>query len=260
MKGVFKTEVPMLKTVVRVATNINFNCTKKEFNQLDAFNKAYPDKMFFVNSNINTPELLAINDHPYKVVVTINPTMIVRQECLTRLHQLNKSKVAFVRVKYIPNNSAINKLIKDLAKDNYAVVVTVQRWNGKESLLNWTRLEYYEHTHNRYRLAGEALKALQDYVDTFDEKVFICDRIGAGCGGCKLCTMLTAGVACKLSSINLSSSGLCKFNCPDCFAKTLQDMCKGFGYLPIVYDRIKANSKQAGQSQHIKDSLKKMGV
>jgi hypothetical protein len=261
MKAITCSDHPVLQRVVRVATNNNFNCTNKEFAQLDEINKANPTSMFFINSNINTPDLLKVNDHPYKVVVTINPTLIVRRECVERFYKIDKNKVAFVRVKYIPDHPEINKLIAKLAKDNYAVVITVQRWNGKEALLNWTKLEHYTHTHNRYRLSGEALKRLQEFVDTFEkEKVFLCDRIGVGCGGCKLCTMLTAGVACKLSSLNLSSSGLCPFNCPDCFAKTLQNMCRAFGYQPIIYDRIKANSKQAGQSQHIKDSLKKMGV
>jgi hypothetical protein len=255
-----KERIP-LQLVVRVATNVNFNCTTKEWKQLDGFNKAYPEATFFVNSNVNTPDLLTINDHPYKAVITINPTLVVRQECIEKFHQLDKNKIAFVRVKYIPGDPEIQKLIDKLAKKYYAVVVTVQRWNGKESLLNWTKLEYYEHTHSRYRLAGVALKELQDFVDKYeDERVFICDRIGAGCRGCKICTMLVAGRESKLTSLNMSSSGLCKFNCPDCYAKRLQDMCKAFGYKPIIFDKIDRNSKQAGQSKHIKDSLKEMGV
>ena len=88
--------------------------------------------------------------------------------------------------------------------------------------------------------------------------MFICDRIGVGCGGCKLCTMLTSGAESKLSSINLSTSGICKFNCPDCFAKTLQHFSVAMGYNPIVYDKIKANSKQAGKTEHIKNTLQKI--
>jgi hypothetical protein len=260
MRGVLRTDRPALQRVVRVATNNNFNCTKKEFEQLDGFNKANPDSTFFINSNINTPELLAVNDHPYKTVVTVNPTLLIRKECVDRLYKLDPKKVAFVRVKYIPRHPEINKLITRLAKDCYAVVVTVQRWNGRESLLNWTELEHYTHTHNRYRLSGTALKELQDFVDSVPGKVFVCDRVGVGCKGCKLCVMLTSGTSSELSSINLSSSGLCKFNCPDCFAKTLQHFSMAMGYQPIVYDRIKANSKQNGRSQHIRDSLIEIGA
>jgi heme-degrading monooxygenase HmoA len=247
-----------VRKTVRVATNNNFNCTIKEFKQLAALTLANPDSVFFINSNINTPELLRVNEHPYKIVVTVNPTLLVRNECIDKLYQLNKDLVAFVRVKYIPGHPEIKDLITKLAKDDYAVVVTVQRWNGREALLNWTKLEHYTFAHNRYRLSGEALKELQDFVDSFEqEKVFICDRVGGGCGACKLCTMLTSGEQSKLASINLSSSGLCQFNCPDCYAKTMQAMVLAFGYQPIVYDHIKANSKQAGNTAHIKDTLQK---
>jgi hypothetical protein len=265
MKATFRTDLPVLKRVVRVATNNNFNCTNKEFRQLDELNLANPDAMFFINSNVNTPELLKINEHPYKVVVTVNPTLIVRSESVSKLYQVDKSKVAFVRVKYIPGHPEINRLITRLVKDNYAVVVTVQRWNGIEALLNYTKLEHYSFSHNRFRLSGEALKGLQRFIDSFGskDKVFLCDRVGCGCKGCKLCVMLTAGVSCAgvscdMSSINLSTSGICKFNCPDCYAKTMQSMSRAFGYQPIVYDRIKANSKQTGRTGHIKDTFEKV--
>ena len=58
----------MKTQVVRVAISNNFNCTDKEWKQLDTFTKANPDKSFFVNSNIHTPKLHTVNDHDYKVV------------------------------------------------------------------------------------------------------------------------------------------------------------------------------------------------
>ena len=260
MKATLRSDLPVLKRVVRVATNNNFNCTNKEFKQLDDLNLTNPDAMFFINSNVNTPELLKINEHSYKAVITVNPTLIIRSESVNRLYQIDKSKVAFVRVKYIPDHPEINRLITKLVKDNYAVVITVQRWNGIEALLNYTKLEHYSFSHNRFRLSGEALNELQRFIDSFgsDKKVFLCDRIGCGCKGCKLCVMLTAKVDCEMSSINLSTSGICKFNCPDCYAKTMQSMSRAFGYQPIIYDRIKANSKQSGRTTHIKETLEKV--
>jgi hypothetical protein len=218
-----------------------------------------PDSLFFINSNINTPNLLKVNEYPYKVVVTVNPTLIVRKECIDSLHEIKKDKVAFVRVKYIPGYPEINNLIMSLVKEDYAVVITMQRWNGIEALRNWTKLEYYTFSHNRFRLSGEALEELRKFVDSFKtEKIFLCDRVGGGCGTCKLCVMLTAGINLKIASINLSSSGICKFNCPDCYAKTMQNMSRAFGYRPIIYNEIKANSKQAGISQHAKDAVKQI--
>ena len=159
-----------IRKTVRVATNNNFNCTPKEFKQLDELAKSNPDSVFFINSNINTPELLRANDHPYKIVVTVNPTLIVRDECIERLYQIRKDLVAFVRVKYIPDHPEIKDVITKVSKDNYAVVVTVQRWNGIEALLNWTKLEHYTFAHNRFRLSGSALKELQDFVDNFKDR------------------------------------------------------------------------------------------
>ena len=248
---------PELKKVVRVATNNNFNCTVKEFKQLKAMELAHPESIFFVNSNINTPELLRLNDNNYKVALTINPTLVVRPESYARLKQIDKNKVAFVRVKYLPEHPEIKDLVTSLVKDDYATVLTIQRWNGIESLQNYTDRKHYTHEHNRFRLSGEALKEVIAFVDSFkDGKVFLCDRVGGGCGTCKLCVMLTAGINLKLSSVNLSSSGLCKFNCPDCYAKAMQVMSVGMGNTPLVFDKIKANLKQAGKSQHAKDALK----
>jgi len=249
--------VPLKKTV-RVATNNNFNCTLAEFKQLDELAASRPNYYFFINSNINTPRLLAINEHPYKAVVTINPTLKVVQKSVDKLYQLDKKKVAFVRVKLIPKHPEIQELITKLAKDNYAVVVTVQRWNSKKSAATWSDLDFYKYNHSRYRLTGVELEGLHTFVDASDKKVFICDRLGIGCAGCKLCIMLTSGEQSKLASINLSSSGVCKFNCPDCYAKRMSEMAVSFGNSPIAFDKIKANYKQSGNTAHIQETLKEV--
>ena len=255
----FMSNRPELKKVVRVAVTNNFNCTPAEFRQLKQMELANPDSFFFVNCNINTPDLNRINDNTYKVVLTINPTFTITSESIARLHEIDKDKIAFVRVKYIPARPDHVKLIKDLAKDNYAVVVTTQRWNGLKSLSIYTDKKYYTWEHNRFRLSGEALKEVTKLVDSFkNEKVFLCDRIGGGCGTCKLCVMLTAGQNLKLASVNLSSSGICKFNCPDCYAKRMQELSFMWGNYPIQFDKIKANAKQSGSLQHNKDALKNL--
>ena len=253
----FISDRPELKKVVRVAVTNNFNCTRAEFRQLKQMELANPDSIFFVNCNINTPNLLQINENTYKAVLTINPTFTINPESISRLYKINKDKIAFVRVKYLPARPEHIKLVKDLAKDNYAVVVTTQRWNGLKTLQLYTDKKYYTWEHNRFRLSGEALKEVTEFVDSFkNEKVFLCDRVGGGCGTCKLCVMLTAGQNLKLASVNLSSSGVCKFNCPDCYAKRMQELSLMWGNKPIQYDQIKANAKQAGSLQHNKDAVK----
>jgi hypothetical protein len=102
-------------SIIRVAVNNNFNCTTSEWIQLNEFAKNHPDKTFFVNSNINTPALPTIKDHPYKAVVTVNPNILIKDqsEICRRLMPI-KSRIAFVRVKYVPDHPAFFILMNAL--------------------------------------------------------------------------------------------------------------------------------------------------
>jgi hypothetical protein len=244
-----------MKQVVRVAVSNNFNCTDKEWNQLHTFTKTNPDKCFFINSNIHTPKLHTVNDHDYKVVVTANPNLIPQTKILSKLQAI-KSKVAFVRVKYLPHNKAIKRLLFDIVQRGYPVVITLQRFNGKASLEKYTKTDYYEYSCSRYRLAGEELTRIKDFVSflrsAMNKQVWICDESGKGCKGCGLCATLTTNQSLPIASLNLSTSGICKFNCPDCYAKTMQHFCKAMGNNPISFDKIKQNEKQAGRTEHIR--------
>lgn len=250
---------PEINKVVRVAVSNNFNCTKKEWEQLNSFNYKHPESIFFVNCNVNTPQLETINNHDYKSVITVNPDLYVIERSIQNLYKLNQDKVSFVRVKYIPTMSEHKILITRLANEGYAVVVTAQRWNGKRNLLKYTNIEHYNWNHNRYRLNKKAMQELCSFVDDLsDKKVFICDRTGGGCSACHLCSFLPTGANLKITSVNLSSSGICKFNCPDCYAKTMQNMAVKLKHAPLIFDKIKANTKQAGNSKHIKHSIKEL--
>lgn len=252
-------QVPACNEVVRVATNNNFNCTEKEWAQLDLFAQMYPQRYFFINTNIKTPKLATINEHPYQAVITANPDLVVDPSLVKRLSTVEPSKVAFVRVKWLPDTPEHADLIEDLLEEAHDVVITLQRWNGKKTLGEYTSLEHYKHSCSKYRLCGEALQQVHDYVDELVEQghsVYICDRKDLGCGGCGLCARLTLGKAAKISSLNLSSSGICPYSCPDCYAKTMQHMNRCFGHQPIAYDVIKQNAKQAGKTKHIKNAKK----
>jgi hypothetical protein len=66
------------------------------------------------------------------------------------------------------------------------------------------------------------------------------------------CASLTCGSAdVDIASLNLSSSGVCKFNCPSCYAKTMQRFLVACENNPIAYDVIKKNRKQSGKTKHI---------
>ena len=86
---------------------------------------------------------------------------------------------------------------------------------------------------------------------------YICDRKGLGCQGCGLCSLLVTGQKLPIKSVNLSSSGLCPYNCPDCYAKTMQHFSKAMGHNPLAFDKIAANDKQAGHLKHIKNAKEK---
>ncbi len=153
------------------------------------------------------------------------------------------------------------ELIAVLAYGDFPVVVTIQRWNKKTSLFAHTEKHHYKWSHNRFRLHGDSLQEVLDFVDSFtDQKVFVCDRIGGGCGTCRLCSFLTTGKDLKISSIDMSSSGLCRFDCPDCYAKTMQRMSTNFGNSPLIFDKIRANTKQAGRLVHIKERMELLDV
>jgi hypothetical protein len=253
----------MKTETVRIGVTNNFNCTAREWAQVDRFAKANPNKSFFVNSNIRTPKLATVAKHPYKVVITANPDLDIDEdigvEKILNTLKLIKKRVAFVRVKYIPNRTTIASLIGALLGAGYPVVLTLQRFNGKKTLLKYTGLSYYKFSCSRYRLNGPALDSVVSLVKDFHDNgfpIYICDIKGEGCGGCGLCSKLTTGKDLKISSLNLSTSGICPYNCCDCYAKTMQKFSKAMGNKPIIYDVIRQNDKQSGRLEHIKQAKK----
>lgn len=258
-----------MNKVVRVAVNNNFNCTDKEWKHLDNLTQANPNDTFFVNCNINTPKLQTIRHHPYKAVVTTNPGLVLKpiaadvhiaiDKVLAKLDPI-KDHLAFVRVKYIPNNEYINHLLVSLLGEGYKVVVTLQRFISKATLLKYSGLECYEHSCSRYRLAGIELQKILEFVTSLREttgaSVWICDQSGKGCQSCGLCSRLTTGQDLPIYSLNLSTSGVCGYNCPDCYAKAMQKFTTGCGHRPMEYDKIRQNDKQAGRTKHIQEAFK----
>ncbi len=247
-----------INKVVRVAVNNNFNCTDAEFQQLDNFAAAYPDTLFFINTNVKTKLLTNINKHPYKAVITLNPDLSVDKKHTTKLKKIDNDLIAFIRIKYIPGDPDIPRLIEDIRKD-YPVVITLQRFNSIKSVSSYVSnfRDHYTHSHNRFRLTGETLKAVEHLSDV--KNIFICDKAGLGCGGCGLCSKLTAGKDLPIFSMNLSSSGQCAFNCVDCYAKAMQHFLEKVGDGTVIkFDWIHQNFKQSGRTKHIKANQAKL--
>jgi hypothetical protein len=235
--------------------NNNFNCTETEYQQLADYVLKHPNRLFFVNCNIRTPNLITLNNHPYKAVITINPDVTVHEALIERLYEINQERVAFVRVKYVPDRPVIIDLIRELSDEGYNVVVTLQRFNGKKTLDKYAERKHYEFSYNRYRLTHESVNNLLSALKPL-RNTYVCDLKGLGCGGCGLCATLTAGTELPIKSLNMSSSGDCPFSCVDCYAKTMQHFLSAIGMPTIKYDVIKRNSKQSGRTEHIKDAKK----
>src|SRR4030042_3678932 len=125
-----------MKRVVRFSCTHNLNCTEEQYSQLDTFKEKYPDDLFFINSNIKTPNLLAINDHPYQAVITLNPDLVIMDNLVNRLYDIASNKVAFVRIKYLPGWDSILNVIDRIAKD-YKVVVTMQRFRARNTMTQY---------------------------------------------------------------------------------------------------------------------------
>lgn len=246
-----------VKSVVRVATNNNFNCTVAEFRQLDEFTAENPERVFFVNCNARTPKLRALLKHPYKAVITLNPDLNISKRVVARGLAV-ASKVAFYRIKWLPERPDIASMIMYVAK-KAPVVITSQRFNSRKTLQKYTEERHYALDCSRFRLHGAALEALEGFVDGMQAKglpVYICDRKGLGCLGCGLCATLNGHEGARIESLNLSTSGVCPYSCPDCYAKQMQKFVVACGNAPMQYDKIKRNKKQRGQTKHIKHARK----
>lgn len=243
--------------VIRVAVNNNFNCTVAEYSQLDDLQKIHPDSVFFVNSNIKTPKLLAINKHPYRAVITINPDITIDPRLVQRLYDIDSSKISFTRIKFIPGHPEIVDLIHKVS-ESYPVVITNQRFNGKISISKYVPdyRDHYKWSHNRFRLFGDSLSIIENLVKP-NNNIHICDQLGLGCGGCGLCSTLTTEEALPIYTLNLASSGICQYNCCDCYAKTMQHFLRSINKPVMHFDWIHMNHKQSGKTQHIKQARKK---
>ena len=142
----------MIDKIVRVAVNNNFNCTDAEFQQLETYISAYPDTVFFVNTNVKTLRLTSLNDYPYKAVITLNPDIDIDPEMVKKLSKINPRIISFVRIKYVPDHPEIVSLIKKISK-TLPVVITVQRFNGKRNIIKYvpSYRKHYVWSHSRYR-------------------------------------------------------------------------------------------------------------
>lgn len=214
--------------ILRVGVLNNFNFTKNEFKQLEQYDD---DWLIFVNTNANNTI-----SGKYPVIATINPNLDYFIEPRGDLKRL-----AAVRIKYVDGansyvENAFHKSLKWAKMNKVPALITYMRFSSKKSLLHFTiNQDNYKWTQNYFRQ-----KDLKNFGNE-EDGVYYCDLKKEGCPSCRNCSKLTYEQdEASISSIDLSSSGQCKFNCPDCYAKRLRKV-----FNPR-FDKISKNAKQRG--------------
>jgi len=222
----------MLPKVLRVSVFNNFNYTEKEFVQLDELAEKRIDLNIFVNSN--SYNKITGN---YPAIVTINPPI---DRFIRPRGDINLIKAA--RIKYVSDGSpkvirAFQDSLGWCLNNNIPVLITYMRFRKEETLkgLTMSKFNYvWAKNYFRQKIKRKWANPLINY----------CDPKEQGCPSCMNCARLTFGFEkADLYSINLSSSGICNANCPDCYVKTISQWHDG----KICMDKIMQNTKQTGK-------------
>ncbi len=223
--------------IIRVGVLNNFNFTNKELKQIEG----YKGINLFVNSNSFIPIKSGV-----KSIVTINPYLKFYMN-----QQSNIVDVCAFRVKVVGDSKKEialeeNKCFKFCKQNNKPILITFMRFASKNTLNQYTNSNTRDYIFKRgyfyydHKLKIEIVNKLKK---KYGELVYVCDIDEKGCPSCNNCARLTFGTKdTDIYSLDLSSSGYCPFNCPDCFAKRLIKLNKN----RINFDELKKNSKMKG--------------
>jgi len=217
------------KKVLRVGVLNNFNHTDAEIEQVKKLSAKWN---VFVNSNAKT----SIRYGP--CIVTVNPDLDKFIEPTGDI-----SKIAAARIKVIADpcdgpSVAMEQAYVWCQAHDIPVLLTAMRFPSGEMLGKFTKNpNLYEWKNSYYRIRGwRSIKA--------PLSAYYCDKDHLGCPSCKNCALLACGDSTlEIYGINLSSSGLCPYNCPGCFARKCLQMTKL--KLPL-FDKPFRNKKQRG--------------
>lgn len=220
---------------VRVGVMTNYNHTGKELRALDEWRTKFPENRFFVNTNSHCP-LSA----PCPTIVTVNPDLNTFVPPRGDLSYLRAVRIKTVSGANVLVRSAIHYAITWALKNNIKILFTPMRFKSKRTLN-----AYVLYTNKYQWIKNYFRPVVDDYLSLVDDiKIFKCDAKGLGCPSCLNCVKLTfpddnpsPSTVDKLYILDLSASGPCKFNCPDCFVKNLKYVKN------ISFDKLKTNSK-----------------
>lgn len=241
------------QVIIRVGEKNNFNQTNQEFQELKKFSGK---GLMFTNSNSFNPVSAELPSF-----ITINPYLY--------FHEIKGdiSNIKAVRIKVFTTNiqgytEELIKCINFCVMNDLQILITFQRYLSIATATKFSGNDFrtdYIRKGGYFRPTDETKKHLEKWVKmiAFDckgkvfDKIAVCDSSGNGCPDCKNCARLSYGMEdATIKALNLSMSGikdrngkqgLCKYNCPDCFAKRV---C--FGKRPNC-DKLITNRKIKGE-------------
>jgi hypothetical protein len=237
-----------MRTIIRVGEKNNFNMTENEFSEL----KQYEQKgQMFVNSN-------SFNkiDSRLPSIITINPYMTF-QKPIGDLSKVKAFRIKMWISDFTDYTAGQIEALEFADSHNIPVLLTFMRFRSKKTFQKYSNAKaFYVWNKNYYRPTKRTQKILKLIAKRHAKKVRICDEKGTGCKDCMNCTDLTYGITedVTIKALNLSMSGvkdnkgnkgLCKYNCPDCWAKIVT-----YGKRPAC-DKLITNLKIQGKVNHV---------
>lgn len=227
--------------LVRVGVMNNFNYTDEELQAI----KHLDNK--FVNCHIGVftkfKNVLKLKKHGIQTVITLNPNLNLN-EYMAIFHILKDINHVTFRIKItIKNYIDVKRFIKKYP--NVKFLITFMRFFKKETLLSNCRLMHgYSYRKGYYRMGIKNKKVIQEMYSHIKGKIYFCDVEESGCTNCNNCQRVTGYNPdhYEVYSLSLIESGICPYNCPDCFAKKLNKLCKNTSINSVI----KKNRKQKG--------------
>lgn len=243
--GLNLTRGKQMKQVLRVGVMNNFDMTEKEFNALKEYER--DDRIIFVNSNSFTE----IKPN-YPSFVTLNPYLKF-QEPKGDLSNVKAFRIKMWFTEDLDWDYHIAKSIAFAIGNKIPILITFMRFRTEKSLNQYKAIKsYYVWDHGWWRPRKEYKEAVRDY---FKDNVYYCDFDGTGCPSCMNCVKLIVPKDdydyYSIASLDLKESGndgVCKYNCPDCFAKKCLNRTKN---KKPALNQIKYNRKQLGKMIHV---------
>jgi len=245
----------MNNVLVRVGTLNNFNFTSTEVNHLNLLSKIYPNKIFFVWSNVKSYNKMykknkkeidnLFKNSNIKLGLTVTPNL----EFIKPVTSKNIDNIIYKFVLNNKTNYTRNKVIEYAKKHDLNVLLIPLRFKKTENFNKYVSdTDKYVYIKPYIKLSKHAFVEFAYYTKQMYNKVYTCDLLHLGCTSCYNCYRINnISVVRNFESINLSTSGKCPYNCIECYAKHCLDRTQG----KIRYDIFTINTKMKG-NQHVK--------